>query len=152
MNFADRKDYGIAVRTEYDVFSPLCSGVKAYERRIMPTVKTFRYVSRRSTETEILGYTEVIKIKADRVIGDPANDLMFSLAEFTGTECKSEIFLFDRKEEGASENSFIGRRYPVSIAVTKISGDENGRTPFYGFEADIYINGEGVIEERTVNE
>ncbi|MBE6895801.1 MAG: hypothetical protein E7477_01765 [Ruminococcaceae bacterium] len=151
MNFADRKDYGIAVRTGYGLYSPLCAGVKSYERKIKPIVKTFQYVSKRSTETEILGYTETISIKADRVIGDPANDYLFSLAEFTGTECKSEIFLFDRKEKGVSESSFIGRRYPVSVAVTRISGDDSGRTPFYGFEADIYINGEGIIEERAVN-
>ena len=151
MNFADRKDYGIAVRTGYGVFSPLFAGVKAYERKIVPIVKTFRYISKKSTETEILGYTEIISIKADRVISDPANDYLFSLAEFTGSECKSEIFLFNKKEPGASANSFIGRRYPVSVAVTKISGDESGRTPFYGFEAQIYINGEGIIEERTVN-
>ena len=152
MNFADKKNFKIALRTAYGVFSPLSEGVRSYVRKIQPIVKTFRYVVKKSTETEVLGYTEIIKIVADRVIGDPANDMIFSLAEFTGTECKSEIFLYDENEKGVSANSYFGRRYPVSIAVTKLSGDESGKTPFYGFEADIYINSEGTIEERVINE
>ena len=152
MIFSDKKDFRIALKTSEDFFSPIAAGVRSCVRKIQPIVKTFHYISKRSTETEILGYTEVIKIVADRVYDDAANNMLFSFAEFTGTDCKSEIFIYDKNDESADFGTFTGRRYPVSIAVTKLAADESGKTDLYGFEADIYINSEGSIETRSILE
>lgn len=140
----------MAIRLASGTYSVLGAGVRSYVRKIKPILKTFHYVSKKSTETEVLGYTEIIRISADRVSGDAANDYLFSLVQTVGTECKSEIFIYNTADVGSTQGSYIGKRYPVSIVVTSLCADENTETSFYGFEADIYINGEGITEERVV--
>lgn len=148
MNFAKESDFGIAVKVAYNTFAPLSSGVKIIERIFSPQKITYRYISGRATKTEIAGYSETVKIAADLVFGDAASEYLYSLAETTGTACQTEIFLYGKEE--TSPGIFYGKRYPVTAAVTKIASDGSELTAFYGFEAELYINGEGITEERGI--
>ena len=81
MNYASKGDMKIAVKVAYNTFAPLEAGVKSFERIIRPIVKTVRLISENSVHTEVVGYFETVKITADTVYGDNANDFLRSLAE-----------------------------------------------------------------------
>ena len=148
MNFAKDSDFRIAVKVAYDTFAPLFSGVKKIERIFSPHKITYRYISGGAAKTEIIGYSETVRIAADLVLDDAACMYLYSLAEMTGRDCQTEIFLYDKEE--ISPGIFYGKRYPATAAVTKIASDGNDLTAFYGFETELYINGEGTPEEREV--
>jgi hypothetical protein len=150
MNTAKAGDMKIAIRVAYETFAPLEAGVKSFVRIIRPETKTYRLIFSSSSETEVTGYSETVKISADLVFGDAACEYLYSLAESAGRGCKTEIFLYRIDDAGSIPGSFFGKRYPVTAAVTKISGETENSAPFYGFEADLYINGDGITEERVI--
>ncbi|MBR5721128.1 MAG: hypothetical protein IKX78_01445 [Clostridia bacterium] len=150
MNFAAKGDMKIAVKVAYDTFAPLEAGVKTFERIIKPIVKTVRLISENSAQTEVVGYFETVKITADTVYGDNANEYLYSLAECVGRNCKTDIFLYSSNDETAVANTFSGKRYPVTAAVTKLCGESGDIPGFYGFEAEFYVNGSGITEEREI--
>ncbi|MBQ6052540.1 MAG: hypothetical protein IJL30_04540 [Clostridia bacterium] len=150
MNYASKGDMKIAVKVAYNTFAPLEAGVKSFERIIRPIVKTVRLISENSVHTEVVGYFETVKITADTVYGDNANDFLRSLAECVGRNCKTEIFLYGENDRTPLTNTFAGKRYPVTAAVTKLCGESGDIPGFYGFEAELYVNGDGIYEEREI--
>ncbi len=150
MGYELGKNIGIALKIS-DNYHSLRKGIRRIKKVSEPYIKSTFYIGSNCAETEVLGVRKYLRIYGTRFSGDIANDYIFSLYGKSGKDCRTEAFLFNRKD--LSNGIYSGYTVPVTIVMKNSTAEgEQNESPFTEFECDIYINGEGVIGSIPLTE